>query len=99
MVNGSDGGPKNSSYTALVSWVTSELKELLQLEEQVNAITDAADQASFCMEVSAFLKELGQMLLLFSEIFLFSLNFCFQEIIFRNGHSTGVCILGLKSWD
>jgi len=46
-------------FTALVAWTTKELKDLLQLEECVNKTASSVDFSSFCMEVSAFLKELG----------------------------------------
>ena len=71
MVDGADGGPKSLEYTVLVAWVTAELKVLLELEEHVNPITASEDHASFCMEVSAFLKEMGKKYLNISTLCVF----------------------------
>ncbi|XP_018015523.1 protein FAM98B isoform X2 [Hyalella azteca] len=59
LIDGNDGGPKCPAFTKLVAWATGELRVLLQLEEHVNATAGPDDHASFCMEVSAFLKEMG----------------------------------------
>ena len=61
MVEGPNSGPKNVEYTKLVAWVSKELQVLLQLEEGINATTSPDDHSSFCMEVSSFLKEMGEL--------------------------------------
>ena len=71
MVVGGAGGPNCPAFTSLVAWLSAELRVLLELEEQVNAITSADDQASFCMEVSAFLKEMSQFKTFISHISIF----------------------------
>ncbi|KAK7074807.1 Protein fam98a [Halocaridina rubra] len=62
-IEGSEGGPKNIAYASLVSWVTAELQTLENLEEMVNPPSANEDNssyhASFLMELSSFLKELG----------------------------------------
>nr|CAD7201876.1 unnamed protein product [Timema douglasi] len=54
-----EGGPKSVEYTALVEWLSKELKFLCKMEEHVNAIVSPEDSSSFLLEVSSFLKELG----------------------------------------
>nr|CAD7262357.1 unnamed protein product [Timema shepardi] len=54
-----EGGPKSVEYTALVEWLSKELKSLCKMEEHVNAIVSPEDSSSFLLEVSSFLKELG----------------------------------------
>nr|CAD7428349.1 unnamed protein product [Timema monikensis] len=54
-----EGGPKSVEYTALVEWLSKELKSLCKMEEHVNAIMSPEDSSSFLLEVSSFLKELG----------------------------------------
>ncbi|CAL4109451.1 unnamed protein product, partial [Meganyctiphanes norvegica] len=58
-VDGSDGGPRNINYTAVIAWVAGELRVLAGLEENVSAITNPDDHSSFLMELSSFLKEIG----------------------------------------
>ncbi|CAG0878683.1 unnamed protein product [Darwinula stevensoni] len=66
LIQGGDGiekalesGPKDPLYTKLVEWLSLELKALCDLEDHVNAITEAEDSSSFLLELSSFLKELG----------------------------------------
>nr|CAD7402672.1 unnamed protein product [Timema cristinae] len=58
-----EGGPKSVEYTALVEWLSKELKSLCKMEEHVNAIMSPEDSSSFLLEVSSFLKELGRRVL------------------------------------
>lgn len=58
-VEGTDGGPRNTSYTKLVAWVTDELRALADLEEMVNATATSDEHSAFLMELSSFLKELS----------------------------------------
>lgn len=53
-------GPKSVQYTGLIEWICRELKVLCKLEETVNAVTSEDDATNFLMELSSFLKELGQ---------------------------------------
>ena len=79
-VDGSNGGPRNTSYTKLVAWVTGELKVLCQLEEEVNSIASSEDHSSFLMEVSAFLKEMGKFIIII--IIYYSCQIISQLIVF-----------------
>lgn len=54
-----DEGPKSSLYTELVNFLAKELKILCNLDEEINAITNPEDSITFLMELSSFLKELG----------------------------------------
>ncbi|CAK9304806.1 unnamed protein product [Gordionus sp. m RMFG-2023] len=51
-------GPITSSYTYIVSFLSGELQNFLNLEEIINPIDDNAHLQSFHIETSAFLKEL-----------------------------------------
>ncbi len=53
-------GPKSIAYTKLVEWITKELQILYSLDEHVNAITTPDDSSSFLLELSSFLKEIGE---------------------------------------
>lgn len=55
-----EGGPKSEPYTRLVEWLSKELKVLCKLDEQINAITTPEDSSAFLLELSSFLKELGE---------------------------------------
>lgn len=50
---------KNVNYTNLISFVTNELRVLCSVDEKVNAISNVEDYVTFLMELSSFLKELG----------------------------------------
>ncbi|XP_077537808.1 protein FAM98A [Haemaphysalis longicornis] len=50
--------PKSTKFTGLVSWLSTEIKSLCNLEDHVNAITDVDDWNTFLLEISAFLKEM-----------------------------------------
>lgn len=52
-------GPKSVPYTQLVEWLTKELQFLYSLDEHVNAISSPDDSSSFLLELSSFLKEIG----------------------------------------
>ncbi|XP_022911066.1 protein FAM98A [Onthophagus taurus] len=52
-------GPKSIEYTKLIEEITSSLRDLCKIDEQVNAISSPEDSAAFLMELSSFLKELG----------------------------------------
>lgn len=52
-------GPKSTSYTILVHYLTEELRPLCDIDEQVNEISGPEDSATFIMEVGSFLRELG----------------------------------------
>ncbi|XP_044747482.1 protein FAM98A isoform X2 [Coccinella septempunctata] len=52
-------GPKSIEYTKLVNYLTTELRTLENLDEQVNAISSPEDSVSFTMEIGSFLKELN----------------------------------------
>ncbi|XP_064212361.1 protein FAM98A isoform X4 [Tribolium castaneum] len=52
-------GAKNVEFTKLVSFLTNELRALLNIDEEVNPISGPEDSVSFVMEVSSFLKELN----------------------------------------
>ncbi|KAB7501402.1 Protein FAM98A [Armadillidium nasatum] len=58
-VTGPNGGARNLSYAHLVAWLTEELRELCQLEEQVTPLSSSEDHSSFIMEVCSFIKEMG----------------------------------------
>lgn len=60
-VEGTEGGARNVSYTQLVAWVTGELRVLANMEEMVSPTTSPDEHSSFLMEVSTFLKELGNL--------------------------------------
>lgn len=57
-----DEGAKCPEYTTVVSFLTNELKVLCSIDEEVNAITNPEDSVTFLMELSSFLKELGNIL-------------------------------------
>lgn len=52
-----NGGVKNVSYTQLVVWLCKEIKGLLALDEDVTSIEDPS---SLLLELSSFLKEIGE---------------------------------------
>ncbi|XP_060520173.1 protein FAM98A [Cylas formicarius] len=52
-------GPKDVLYTTLVSFLTNEIRTLLGIDEEVNAIASPEDSVSFVMEITSFLKELN----------------------------------------
>lgn len=52
-------GPKSVEYTIHVGFLSKELKALCSLDEHINAINGPEDSSSFLLEVSSFLKELG----------------------------------------
>lgn len=54
-----EGGSKDVEYTKLVSYLSKEIKSLYKLDEEVNPIQTAADSSAFLMELSSFLKEIG----------------------------------------
>lgn len=43
-------------------FLTNELRTLLNIDEEVNAISSPEDSVSFVMEVSSFLKELSMLI-------------------------------------
>ncbi|KAK8781595.1 hypothetical protein V5799_017064 [Amblyomma americanum] len=49
---------KSVKFTGLVAWLSSEIKNLCNLEDHVNAITDVDDWNTFLLEISSFLKEM-----------------------------------------
>lgn len=53
-----NGGPKSPEYTELVHFIASETRELLNMDECVNATKSPEDSSSFLLELSSFLKEL-----------------------------------------
>lgn len=54
-----EGGPKNVEYTHLINFLTSEIRTLLSIDEEVNPINSPEDSAAFIMEITSFLKELS----------------------------------------
>ncbi|CAG9824462.1 unnamed protein product [Phaedon cochleariae] len=54
-----EGGSKNVEYTKLVKFLTNEIRTLLGIDEEVNAITTPEDSVAFIMEITSFLKELN----------------------------------------
>ncbi|XP_066256257.1 protein FAM98B-like [Euwallacea similis] len=52
-------GQKGKDFTELVQFLTKELRTLLSLDEQVNAVTSPGDAVAFVMEITSFLKELS----------------------------------------
>ncbi|KAJ8936859.1 hypothetical protein NQ318_012822 [Aromia moschata] len=54
-----EGGPKNVEYTQLVNFLTNEIRTLLAIDEEVNAVTSPEDSVAFVMEITSFLKELN----------------------------------------
>ncbi|VEN54600.1 unnamed protein product [Callosobruchus maculatus] len=54
-----EGGPKSVEYTTLVNYLTNEIRTLLEMDEEVNAIKAPEDAVAFIMEVTSFLKELN----------------------------------------
>jgi hypothetical protein len=46
----------------LVSFLTNELRTLLNIDEEVNPISNLEDAVAFIMEISSFLKELSMKL-------------------------------------
>jgi hypothetical protein len=46
----------------LVSFLTNELHTLLNIDEEVNPISNLEDAVAFIMEISSFLKELSMKL-------------------------------------
>lgn len=50
---------KNLNYTNIISFITNELRVLCGVDEKVNAISEIEDYVTFLMELSSFLKELG----------------------------------------
>ncbi|XP_065161732.1 protein FAM98B [Atheta coriaria] len=51
--------PKSIEYSKMVHYITTELKGLNPLDEQVNVIAVPEDSVSFILEVGSFLKEIG----------------------------------------
>ncbi|KAK9881570.1 hypothetical protein WA026_016445 [Henosepilachna vigintioctopunctata] len=52
-------GSKNIEYTKLVHYLTTQLRAVSNIDEEVNFITSPEDSASFVIEISSFLKELN----------------------------------------
>ncbi|KAJ3629782.1 hypothetical protein MTP99_014149 [Tenebrio molitor] len=52
-------GAKSVEFTKLVSFLTNELRTLLNIDEEVNPISNLEDAVAFIMEISSFLKELN----------------------------------------
>ncbi|XP_072156854.1 protein FAM98A isoform X4 [Bemisia tabaci] len=52
-------GSKFVSYSRVVEWLSTELNQLGNLNEHVNAITSQDDSSAFLLEISCFLKQLG----------------------------------------
>lgn len=59
-----EGGPKNVEFTQLVNFLTNEIRTLLGIDEEVNAITAPEDSVEFIMEITSFLKELSKLFML-----------------------------------
>jgi hypothetical protein len=55
-------GAKSVEFTKLVSFLTNELRTLLNIDEEVNPISNLEDAVAFIMEISSFLKELSMKL-------------------------------------
>lgn len=83
-VEGSEGGPRNVSYTKLVAWVTGELRVLASLEEMVSPTSSSDEHSSFLMEVSSFLKELGKLILRYGQHNKLEFEFLVVEIQLLN---------------
>lgn len=54
-----EGTTKSPEFRKAVVWLAAELKTLCKLDEQVNDISSVEDAASFLLELSSFLKEIG----------------------------------------
>ncbi|XP_052123077.1 protein FAM98B isoform X2 [Frankliniella occidentalis] len=54
-----EGTTKSEEFRKAVVWLAAELKALCKLDEQVNDISTSEDSASFLLELSSFLKEIG----------------------------------------
>jgi hypothetical protein len=54
------GGVQSAEFTSLVAWLSGELRSICGLDEQVQPIDDVAHVDSFLLELSSFLKELGE---------------------------------------
>lgn len=52
-------GQKDVEYTKLVAFLTHEIRTLLNIDEEVNAISSPEDSVAFVMEITSFLKELN----------------------------------------
>lgn len=55
-----EDGIKSLEFRKAVVWLASELRTLCKLDEQVNDIASSEDAASFLLELSSFLKEIGK---------------------------------------
>lgn len=51
---------KSDEFRKVVVWLASELKVLCKLDEEVNDVASSEDAASFLLELSSFLKEIGK---------------------------------------
>ncbi|KAF7282813.1 hypothetical protein GWI33_001953 [Rhynchophorus ferrugineus] len=52
-------GQKHEEFTKLVSFLTKEIRTLLNVDEEVNPISSPEDSVAFVMEVTSFLKEIN----------------------------------------
>lgn len=53
-------GQKHEEFTKLISFLTKEIRTLLNVDEEVNSISSPEDSVAFIMEVTSFLKELSK---------------------------------------
>lgn len=54
-----DGGVDSTDYTSLVSWISEQLVNFGDVEECVHPVNSPQDIATFHLELSFLLKELG----------------------------------------
>lgn len=54
-----ESSTKSPEFVKAVVWLASELKALCKLDEQINDFSSSEDAASFLLELSSFLKEIG----------------------------------------
>lgn len=52
-------GQKDKEYTELIHFLTNEIRTLLNIDEEVNAVSSPEDAVAFVMEITSFLKELS----------------------------------------
>lgn len=55
-----ENSAKSSEFRKAVVWLAAELKALCKLDEEVNDVASSDDAASFLLELSSFLKEIGK---------------------------------------
>ena len=93
-------GPKSIEYTKAVEWLTKELQYFCKLDEHVNAITCPDDSVTFLIELSTFLKELGDFSMSIELTWLWTTLWGVYFVIFHKNTTlkTGYILLSLGSF-